>query len=368
MEPDQKTARDAANKPKKHLTARWRRWLVNLLKISAATAIIVWLVGNGHLNFSVIGGALGNWPQLLLLLAILYSTVGITSWRWSKLMRVHQIPVGLSECFSFSMIGLLVGLATPAGAGGDAAKVYFVQRHKTTKMETVISTVILDRFIGLLSLLLLGCVSFALNRRLAMETPTLLHFYGALGVATVSGFALLVGTIYLSAPASSTLDRLASRMPILRPFVRVANAVAAYRDAPSVIVLAFLLSLMSQFVICAAFALIVHIMGIPVVGVATLFATVPVALAATAIPLTPASIGVGQIAFFTLFQLMSGRGSDGANAFTIYQCVYIIMSLTGIAFYFGGKSPRSVTLEPKHSSGEQEKFVATSSRGGRTAI
>jgi uncharacterized protein (TIRG00374 family) len=334
-----------ADKPKRRTTLRCRAWLLTVLKLSAGAAIVLWLIGSGHLDLTVVGRALSNWPQLLLLLAILYSAVGVTSLRWSMLLHVQRIPAGLGECFSVSMIGMFLGLATPAGAGGDAARIYFVQRHAAGKMGAVISTVVLDRFVGLLGLLVLSSVSFAMNRRLVLETRVLLRLYGAIGIAAVAGFAFLVGAICLSAPASSMLHRLAPRVPILRPFVRFAEAVVAYRDAPLAILVALLLSLLGHLAICAAFALIVRIMGVRAMSGATLFAAVPVALIGTMIPLTPASIGVGQIAFFTLFQLTSGRGSDGANAFTLYQCVYLVVSLTGFAFYLGTKLPRSRSLE-----------------------
>jgi uncharacterized protein (TIRG00374 family) len=301
------------------------------------------------LDLTVVSRALNNWPQLLLLLAILYSAVGITSWRWRILLRAQQIPVGLSKCFSVSMIGLVLGLATPAGAGGDVARIYFVQEHAGRKMGAVILTVVLDRLLGLLSLLLLGGAALAMNRQLVLESPALLRLGGVVGVAIVAGFAFLVGAICLSAPASSKVRRSAARLPILRPFVPFAEAVSGYRDHPLVIVAALLLSLLSQVAICSSFALILHAMGSRAMSPSALFATVPVALIATMMPLTPASIGVGQIAFFTLFQLTSGRGSDGANAFTLYQCVYLVMSLTGLAFYLRRKSPTTHSLEAEAS-------------------
>ncbi len=315
----------------------------------AGVAIVVWLIGSGRLDLTVVSRALGSWPQLLLLLAILYLTVGITSWRWQILLRAQQIPMGWSECFSVSMIGLVLGLATPAGAGAEVARVYFVQRHAGRKIGGVISTVVLDRLIGLLSLLLLGGVTLAMNRQLVLENVALLRRGGVVGVAMVAGFAFLAGAIGLSAPASSRLHRLAPRLPVLRRFAAFADAVAAYRDVPLVIVVALLLSLFSQVVICASFGLILHVMGSGAMSVSTICAAVPVALIATMIPLTPASIGVGQIAFFTLFQLTSRRGIDGANAFTLYQCVYLVMSLTGLVFYLRSKSSVVHPLEAEAS-------------------
>lgn len=350
MHTDKKpTGGETADRPELRSTFRTRGWLLKLLKLSLGVAIVAWLVGSGRLDLTVVSRALGSWPQLLLLLAILYLTVGITSWRWQILLGAQQIPMGLIECFSVSMIGLVLGLATPAGAGGEVARIYLVQRHAGRKMGAVISTVVFDRLLGLLSLLLLGGVTLAMNRQLVLENAAFLRLGGVVGVAIIGGFAFLAGAICLSAPASSRLHRLAERLPILRGFVPFLDAVACYRNAPLVIVVALLLSLLSQVAICGSFALLLHLMGSRAMSVSAILATVPVALIATMIPLTPASIGAGQIAFFTLFQLTSGRGSDGANAFTLYQCVYLIMSLTGLAFYLRSKSPIPHSLEAEAS-------------------
>lgn len=350
MNTDQKPTGDAtADRRERRSALRHRGWLVKLLKLTAGVAIVFWLVGSGRLDLTVVSRALSSWPQLLLLLAIQYSTVGIASWRWLILLRAQRISVGLSECFSVSMIGSVLGLATPAGAGGEVARIYLVQRRAGRKMGAVISTVVLDRLMGLLSLLLIGGIALAVNGPLVLENAALLRLGGVVGVAIVVGFGLLAVAICLSAQASSRLHRLAGRLPILRRFAAFADAVVAYRDAPLVIGVALLLSLLSQVAICASFALILHVMGSRPMSVSALFATVPVALIASMIPLTPASIGVGQIAFFTLFQLTSGRGTDGANAFTLYQCVYLVMSLTGLAFYLRSKSPVAHSLEAEAS-------------------
>jgi uncharacterized membrane protein YbhN (UPF0104 family) len=73
---------------------------------------------------------------------------------------------------------------------------------------------------------------------------------------------------------------------------------------------------------------------------------IPLGLTAMALPIAPAGLGVGQVVFYVLFSdLVPGSGSLGASMVTIYQLVYVFVSLTGIFFYLS-ESPmrRSVTF------------------------
>ena len=64
------------------------------------------------------------------------------------------------------------------------------------------------------------------------------------------------------------------------------------------------------------------------------FLLVPLGLVATAIPNSPAGIGVGQAAFFALFHIVSGlHAVAAANAFTVFQLTVILVSLSGFCWY-----------------------------------
>jgi uncharacterized membrane protein YbhN (UPF0104 family) len=66
------------------------------------------------------------------------------------------------------------------------------------------------------------------------------------------------------------------------------------------------------------------------------FLLAPMALVTTAIPIAPAGLGVGHVAFGALFSLAGS--SHGAEIFTMYVTVQILVNLTGIFFYL--RSPK----------------------------
>ncbi len=58
----------------------------------------------------------------------------------------------------------------------------------------------------------------------------------------------------------------------------------------------------------------------------------------TALRVSPAGIGVGQAAFFTLFRMVPGATPElGSNACTVYQSVMVLVFLTGFYPYLAYK-------------------------------
>ena len=63
------------------------------------------------------------------------------------------------------------------------------------------------------------------------------------------------------------------------------------------------------------------------ISVMSYLVLVPVGLMITTIPITPASLGVGQVAFLALFQLAGSP--QGANLFTLYMVSQVLINLSG---------------------------------------
>ncbi len=64
----------------------------------------------------------------------------------------------------------------------------------------------------------------------------------------------------------------------------------------------------------------------------------PHCLISTVLPITPAGVGVGQVAIYQLYKLYTGIDSQiGPNAFTAFQVVLLCWGLFGAYFYVTGK-------------------------------
>lgn len=91
---------------------------------------------------------------LLLAMLIYFPVVFPQALRFRWMLAAQRIPLGYWECVKLSMAGNFLNFATPFGSNaGDVFKAYFVSLHTPHKTEAV-TTVVLDRIIGLGSLLL----------------------------------------------------------------------------------------------------------------------------------------------------------------------------------------------------------------------
>ena len=78
---------------------------------------------------------------------------------------------------------------------------------------------------------------------------------------------------------------------------------------------------------------------------------VPLGLMVTAIPIAPAGLGVGQVAFLSLFRMLGVY--QGANLFTLYMASYVMINLSGAFLYVSSRiatplpqSANPVKLDP----------------------
>ena len=153
----------------------------------------------------------------------------------------------------------------------------------------------------------------------------------AILAGAAAGFA---GTIMVSGRAARMLRSFSRPLPLCGVLAGFLEALAAYNRKPLVLLTAFLMSIPCHVMACAAFYLALRAVSPAPMPVSAILFIVPVGLTTTALPLTPAGIGVGQAAFYALFEYAGrGQGTVGSAAFTLYQLVLVLVNLSGVFFY-----------------------------------
>jgi uncharacterized membrane protein YbhN (UPF0104 family) len=111
------------------------------------------------------------------------------------------------------------------------------------------------------------------------------------------------------------------------------EAVHAYGKSLKVVYWSIALSLLSQMAVVITHIFVGKVTGFIVPWEAYLF-VLPLGFMVTAIPISPAGVGVGQMAFYFLFNLYLGQKSQvGPTLVTIFQVLQFLLSIFG-AFYF----------------------------------
>ena len=133
------------------------------------------------LLFAVAGGLLAfviyqNWEKILevfqkpvkyryfgLGLAIYLTALLITFFRWHTLVRAQGMVFSFRDAVRLGFIGNIFNLVIPGAVGGDVIKAGFLCRMQPDKKPRAVASMVLDRILGLLGLILLASIAGAFN-------------------------------------------------------------------------------------------------------------------------------------------------------------------------------------------------------------
>lgn len=320
-----------------------------LLKFGLAFAVVVYLIHHGDMEWEPLRASLGEWQYSVPAFFILALTPLGQFWRWQKLLRASGVRLPNRDIFSYLMISKFFNMAFPSYVSGDILRGYYVCRRgeeesrqsgsadagPKTGRQRVVASIVLDRSAGLLPLFVLCLAGLAGT----LWRPLPEHLIASLGV--VAGLGVFgLGSMFLFAywlPQPPVILLRLSRLVRWEKALRHLHEVTHYyaRDLKligNVVGISFL----TQGAGLASFVLFGMALKVqvPVIGYMIM---VPLGLMVTAIPVTPAGLGVGHVAFLTLFRMVGT--TQGANLFTLYSVSFVLINLSGAFLYLSSRIP-----------------------------
>lgn len=192
-----------------------------------------------------IAGAFRQRPFYLVLGVIVFVGVYVLgNIRWLVLLRPHGVRLPYWAATKLWFIGHFFAQYMPGGiAGGDLIKSYYVATHREAagRRAEAVSTVFLDRFLGIIGLISVLLVAVVVNLRRSSAHRQ--YWLMALAMLTV---AIVVAVLLFSKPLLKKLPlvmRLYARLPYRDRVKRVYDAFHFYRTRPVELVVAWVLSL-----------------------------------------------------------------------------------------------------------------------------
>jgi uncharacterized membrane protein YbhN (UPF0104 family) len=297
-----------------------RRLLMLVLKCSLATALIFWLVRSGRLDLRTLAGVQFGWAFLGLFVCRLVSSF-LPLVRWHHLTRPQNIDFGLGTVFHIGLIAFFLGTAMPTALGFDGVRLYYGFRRNEGQREALLSTVIADRVMGLLSLvvlaLLFGGVFLWQGFQDFLARPLLF-----LWIVLVAAAVLAAGLLRLAR--------------FWKPAARVMTAIAGYRHHKGVLAGAFVLSCIGHLSTIAGiyFTFLALRLSPPLLAIC---AITPLVTLSWGIPFTPMGIGIVDSVADTLYSMVHLQG--GAEVTIIARVVALLVAVAGgIAYLFPVRS------------------------------
>lgn len=171
--------------------------LLQYIVILAATAALIWFslrgltVANGENKWDYLlrtwNSAQKGW--LLLMAVIALASHAVRAERWRMLMIPAGHTTKLSYSFYSLMVGYLVNLVIPRG--GELSRCYNLYKLDKTPVETSFGTVVVERIVDLICLLVLIGISFII------ESQKLFGFIDTLPFSTSGHASKLMLLVYL---------------------------------------------------------------------------------------------------------------------------------------------------------------------------
>lgn len=320
--------------------------ITTVVKIALAAGLIYWMIQKGVLNFGSIV-SLATPGMILFCLGCVFAQIFINNYRWILLMRAQGMETTVGYTLPLSFIGMFFNFFMPGGVGGDVVKGYYVlQDYPQNKVAAAIS-IFMDRMVGFFIMIATAFLAVFFNWGSVSHSPQL----QSVGVGVSLLFAGFVAffTLALSRRLGKRLfdawlgELVFVKLPGGDKLRRVYDVVHGFRQHPKLFFWACFLSVGNQMLLVAFTAVIGLAMNVDI-PLSVYFFLVPIGMVATALPISPAGVGVGQAAFLFLFNMYLGKESQfGPTAMTVMQATNVAMGVVGAFFYFVRKKPAAMT-------------------------
>jgi uncharacterized protein (TIRG00374 family) len=257
---------------------------------------------------------------LILSLVLMGATIFAGVIRWQVVLKVHGLNMPLLRTTQISLIAHFFNSFLLGSVGGDVLKAYYVARETHHKKTEAVVTVLVDRIIGMFSLLVFACVMLPPNWSLFADAR--LRAVVGLIIAMTAGCAVVMLLFFRGG--------VSKRFPKARDYLRklpkgemLERSIEAFREfgrnrrfwweiipvaiiANVIIILHFL---------CLTWAFRLHVSPV------ALGAIVPTVTSISALPITPSGLGVRE----NLYVLMLKVGVD------VEASTALLLSLIGYA-------------------------------------
>ncbi|MAG55044.1 MAG: hypothetical protein CMJ83_02010 [Planctomycetes bacterium] len=255
--------------------------------------------------------------------------------RWQVLLRAQDIQVTFFEAMRLTFIGFFFNNAVPGLTGGDVVKAVMIARAHQGRGPDAVSTVIVDRVVGLLVLA-------------AMAAGVLLFSFSSYRTIAVWVFLMLGGAafaicLFMSRRIRKLLriDKLLSMLPGSDALKRLDKAFLLYRRRRKEMAFCIAISLLSHVFNVLSVWFIGQDLGVDAAhglkepALLTYFVVVPIIMIVSAVPVLPGGWGVGEAAFGYFFRSVGIRNLTLAVGLSVLLRVSMLgWSLVGGVFLF----------------------------------
>jgi uncharacterized protein (TIRG00374 family) len=302
--------------------------------------ILLFLVFRVALNvdFGELAANIGRSNKLVLLAALVVFYLGfpMRGLRWALLLRGSGLRIGTRDATEILFLSWLVNCLVPAKLG-DVYRAYLLKINSTVSLSRTFGTVVIERILDLFAIAILGLAAGFWSFRTGF--PPEIQVVAALGVGVV--ILLAVALLTLRNFGRRIIERLPLPQRILELYDKFEEGVfgaVGVRSLPPLLVLTALIWATEGMRLW----LVVQALGLPGVsmGISGAFFVALIGSLLTAVPLSPAGLGVVQAGIVGVMAAAYGIPITEATTIALVDSgisVFSIILIGSVAYVFSPK-------------------------------
>lgn len=304
--------------------------LITGVRLILTAAMLAWIVT--QVDLRSVGGVLAEADLRWLILGVAVNLLSVVfaAWRWQRVLVGLGFAQRLRRMVRLVLCGSFFNMFLPSSVGGDVMKMVLIAPD-VSRREVAISSVLMDRVIGLAVTIGVGLAAVLLLPQV-WDEPAVLATLALAVVVFCAGMVTIFnrGLIDLA-------GRLAPQFIWKRlgdPVIRVHESLMLIAQNPRILFQTSAISVLRQLAICLSVYCASRAFGMMVSPI-VFFATVPIAVAITALPVAINGLGLQDNA---LIFLLGAAGITAVEALSLSIFLHALRNgiglLGGLTFAF----------------------------------
>ncbi len=311
-----------------------KRILKTAIKFALVGLLFYFLAQKGFISLDETRKAFTRLEYIVPAFGVLLMTTVFSIVRWQWLLRAQGIHLPWARTIQLVFIGTFFNLALPGAVSGDFIKAFYIAKEVEGQGARAFGSILFDRVAGLSALVLVSAGALAMNFNAFVNTKLFAAIkffilFAALGVIAFYSFLFLVRE--QRDPLLKFLKVLETKHKLGGSFKRIYEGLRHYHAWRGTVLRVVLISVLTHILVGFAFLNFAHAFGDMDIPNLAVYVVVPLGLLVTAIPIMPAGVGTGHLAFGSLFLLLGSQ--RGADVFSLFVLSNLAMGAIGGLVY-----------------------------------
>lgn len=294
----------------------------------------------------------------LLSIVLFVPVVLLQSLRWRWLLQTHHADPGMLEAIRLTWIGLLANNIFPGSTGGDLIKGLCIARRTPERRVEAFMSVLMDRVMGLVGLLILGGFSLMLHSRSDARMASAAQWVGIMLL-----IVLISGCLYFSARVRRVLriEQLIDMLPLSEKLHRLDQSIYHYRHHLPVFAWCIAMSIFLQGWAIVSVWMVGLALGVSV-SIVYYFLLMPIIITLAAFFPSIGGLGVMEFYFHKFFTEVGTTPAEALAMCVLYRLSMLIVSAFGSVAAYREFSAHGIPANPE-GDGDLAMFEEVAEEG-----